>query len=217
MLPLTSAMPSPMLTLQVIDGFQPSPSESAPGQSSLLFQAIFNSLMQGVLILNQKRELVQANARALELCKLLNQQLGTTSRLAQQSAARIPESIWNLCRVLLSSRQEFPDMVVIPEEEIDLGDIAHLKVNARWLELSDADEPYILVTLEDQMEMLRNLACWDAHRYNLTAREAEVWLLRRQGYSYDEIADRLYISRNTVKKHLKSVSSKRGTDDVSGG
>ncbi|NEQ50076.1 MAG: LuxR family transcriptional regulator, partial [Leptolyngbya sp. SIO3F4] len=40
-------------------------------------------------------------------------------------------------------------------------------------------------------------------------READVWILHRIGLSYQEIAARLYIALNTVKKHMKNVYAKQ--------
>ncbi|MUG91303.1 winged helix-turn-helix transcriptional regulator [Scytonema sp. UIC 10036] len=45
--------------------------------------------------------------------------------------------------------------------------------------------------------------------YGLTPREAEIWFLYRSRCSYKEIAERLYISVNTVKKHMKNIHSKQ--------
>jgi DNA-binding CsgD family transcriptional regulator len=36
-----------------------------------------------------------------------------------------------------------------------------------------------------------------------------VWVLRRTNHSYDDIALALYITVNTVKRHLKSIYAKR--------
>lgn len=49
-----------------------------------------------------------------------------------------------------------------------------------------------------------------AKRYGLTKRETELWQLRRDRLSYQQIADKLFISPNTVKRHLQSVHSKMG-------
>lgn len=56
---------------------------------------------------------------------------------------------------------------------------------------------------------MRNLAIAQAEHYGLTSREAEVWLLRQANYSCREIAAELYISLNTVKKHMKNIHAKR--------
>ena len=44
----------------------------------------------------------------------------------------------------------------------------------------------------------------------LTAREREVFRLVVEGQSNREIADRLFVSTNTVRSHLQSISSKLG-------
>ncbi len=47
-----------------------------------------------------------------------------------------------------------------------------------------------------------------ATRTKLTAREQEVLLLMRQGWTDQEIADKLYISPNTAHNHVKRIMSK---------
>ncbi len=43
--------------------------------------------------------------------------------------------------------------------------------------------------------------------HKLSPRQREIWLLnRRERYTYEEIADRLGISRETVKSHLKTAT-----------
>jgi uncharacterized caspase-like protein/DNA-binding CsgD family transcriptional regulator/energy-coupling factor transporter ATP-binding protein EcfA2 len=49
----------------------------------------------------------------------------------------------------------------------------------------------------------------ECKKYGLTAREAEIWILRRQNKSYKQIASELYIALDTVKKHMKSIHAKR--------
>jgi DNA-binding CsgD family transcriptional regulator len=51
----------------------------------------------------------------------------------------------------------------------------------------------------------------DAKQYNLTPRETEVWYLKQTNYSYKQIAATLYISVNTVKKHMKNIYFKQQT------
>lgn len=60
-----------------------------------------------------------------------------------------------------------------------------------------------IIEFEDQSLILAEI-----ERYSLTDREAEVWKLRQQGTSYKEISKQLFISVNTVKKHLKNIFTK---------
>jgi len=49
----------------------------------------------------------------------------------------------------------------------------------------------------------------EIEKYGLTPRESEVWLLYRANYSRKEIAAELFISIDTVKKHLKNIKTKQ--------
>jgi DNA-binding CsgD family transcriptional regulator len=48
-------------------------------------------------------------------------------------------------------------------------------------------------------------------KYDLTEREAEIWMLLRKEYTYQDIAKILQISLNTVKTHVKNIYAKRRT------
>ena len=48
----------------------------------------------------------------------------------------------------------------------------------------------------------------DLPQFGITPREYEVLLLLAQGYSNQEIADRLFVSLNTIKTHLANLFSK---------
>ena len=44
--------------------------------------------------------------------------------------------------------------------------------------------------------------------YGLTAREREITILAAEGKSYDEIAQLLFISKYTVKRHIHNIYQK---------
>ncbi|MFT6136370.1 MAG: ATP/maltotriose-dependent transcriptional regulator MalT [Cyclobacteriaceae bacterium] len=47
-------------------------------------------------------------------------------------------------------------------------------------------------------------------RYGLSERESEVLVLLKEGLSNQEIADRLFVSLNTIKTHLARIYQKMG-------
>ncbi len=78
-----------------------------------------------------------------------------------------------------------------------------------WLDLPNQDQPCFLVVIEDRHRSDQALATLEMLRYGLTPRERQVWMLRRSGHSYQEIANTFYISVDTVKRHLKNIYAKR--------
>ncbi|MCG8367134.1 MAG: LuxR C-terminal-related transcriptional regulator [Pseudanabaenales cyanobacterium] len=97
---------------------------------------------------------------------------------------------------------------MIIESEISNNKLGILRIRARWLQLDENDQPLILITLEDPHRAIQSLTITEVKRYGLTPREAEIWLLRQANCSYKEIATELFISLNTVKKHLKNIHTK---------
>lgn len=69
------------------------------------------------------------------------------------------------------------------------------------------DSVYMIFITE---ENANKLALTDAQRgnYNLTAREAEVLSLVKDGLSNEEIAEKLFISAHTVKSHMENIFKK---------
>lgn len=49
---------------------------------------------------------------------------------------------------------------------------------------------------------------WSGMQYGLTQREAEVLLLLSEGFSNRELAERLFVSEETIKSHIKSIYKK---------
>ena len=67
-----------------------------------------------------------------------------------------------------------------------------------------------LEALEAPARLDQNYVVTEAKQYGLTKRETEIWLLRQlESCSYQEIASRLSISVDTVKRHLKKIYAKR--------
>ena len=168
-----------------------------------LLQGVIESFLDGVLIVTEQGECVQANNLAHQIC----QQLAETS-LQPNS---VPKEIWDVCKILIESRDLSPTRSRIIESEVASYQSNPMRIRVRWLNLNAISHPYLLVILEDRYQSIQNLALTEVEKYGLTPREAEVLLLHRAHYTYKEIAEQLYISLNTVKKHLKNIQVKRET------
>ncbi|WP_315788655.1 helix-turn-helix transcriptional regulator [Fischerella sp. JS2] len=175
-----------------IDKFQ-------PALQIYLMQAVLDSFVDGVLILTTQRQLIYANEYALDICHQLRQNT--------QNKNIIPDEIWCFCESMIEGRKLFPKGNV--SIEIDAKNQVKLRVRARWLDWNRSNQRFLLLTLEDCQQTSHSIAIADAKKYGLTEREAQVWMLRRANFTYREIADRLYITINTVKKHLKNIYAKQ--------
>jgi DNA-binding CsgD family transcriptional regulator len=174
-------------------------------QSSFL-QSVLEGFIDGVLILTDQGEWIHANDCARRICQQLN------AGVAQSD--RVPHKIWNACKCLIDSFNIYSSRAVVIEDEIQANNSASYRLRAQWLELESGQRPCMLVTLEDRLQSIQSAAIAEAQRYGFTARELEVWLRYRTGYSYKDIAAELFISLNTVKKHMKNSHAKRHSDEL---
>ena len=173
---------------------------STSGEQFQLLQAIIEGFVDGILILTEQGEWVHANDCARRIC--------ARPQLKGTPSSTVEREIWRVCQSLIDSHQLFPKENILIESEINLENVTY-RIRARWLELAQTEHKFLLVTLEDQQQSSQNIAIADAKKYGLTVREAEVWLLRRANYSYKDIAAKLYITLNTVKKHMKNIHAKQ--------
>ncbi|MBD2727068.1 helix-turn-helix transcriptional regulator [Nostoc sp. FACHB-892] len=164
-------------------------------------QEVIEGLEDGILILNHTGEVVHANASARRLCCKFNQ--------GNFNQNFVPSAIWNLCESLFNNRDLFSDKLLILSDEIVLDKSNIFRIRVRLLDLDGFEVPCLLVTIENQYESVKNVALTEVKKFDLTPREAEIWFLYRSNYSYKEIATKLYITINTVKKHMKNIHTKR--------
>ncbi len=168
---------------------------------SFLIQGILEGFVDGVLVLTEKGECIHSNQYARQICNQLDPNLSQPNL--------VPIDIWRACQALIDSRPTYPNQLVIMESKITTDTSTAFRIRARWIKLGTSDLSYILVTLEDEHQSTQNIANLEAQKYGLTPRQAEVWLLRRANYTHKEIASKLFITPNTVKKHMKDILAKQ--------
>lgn len=86
---------------------------------------------------------------------------------------------------------------------------AYLLDSAREAKRISSDRPWLLLFLEDRNAILQDELRIEQKKYNLSDRELEVLSLLSQSLSYQEIANRLCVSLNTVKFHMKKIYLKK--------
>lgn len=180
-----------------------------PKQLSLM-QGIIEGLVDGVLVLTKQGEWVYANEYGRRLCHQLSQ--------GKSASDSIPQAIVRACEILRDGaehsakgtrHESFSPAKMMVNQEIRVNKSMSFRIRVQWLVLEESAQPYILVTLEDQNQSRKMQAIADAKKYGLTRREAEVWSLHQSRFSYKEIARKLYITPNTVKKHVKNIYAKQ--------
>ncbi|MFK8185038.1 MAG: LuxR C-terminal-related transcriptional regulator [Phormidesmis sp.] len=174
-------------------------SKSTPDFSIL--RAALEGLQDGFIVANQKGEIMKINAPAQRICTLL-------ARPQKQSETnKLPAELWRVCESALRNQNLLSFQKIGLDAEIILPELGAVRIRVQNIQL--AQNPYLMVVLEDRQQTLRNKALSDAALYGLTERETEVWQLRLRGADYNEISTTLWISANTVKKHVKNILAKQ--------
>lgn len=175
------------------------PHTSTPDFSIL--RAALEGLQDGFIVANQQGEIMKINAPAQHICDLLPVKRSNTT------ANKLPAEIWRICQSALKNQNLLSFQKIGLDAEIILPELGTVRIRVQNIQL--AQNPYLMVVLEDRQQTLRNKALSDAALYGLTERETEVWQLRLRGADYNEISTTLWISANTVKKHVKNILAKQ--------
>lgn len=169
---------------------------------NLLSEAILSSWVDGILILTEQGQVVHSNDAGRQICDRLH--CGQ-----KMNSHGVHQEVWEACQILMRRYNRESDQKIVIESEMKIDEQKNFRIRVRRVELNNCSQPYLLVMLEDQYQSIQNLAIAEVDRYQLSPREAEVWVLRRIGYSLKRISKELYISINTVKKHLKTIREKQ--------
>ena len=135
------------------------------------------------------------------LCKDLSTTFGSSSTM----------KLWHWLRSILN-RKEKPSSrfnLDIPERPIQ---IEHRAITGPLHEIAEQEQrsveeianAFLSHALEEYEHLDEKLAKWNS----LSSREQEVAALACMGYTNQDIADKLFISPNTVKTHIRNIQQK---------
>lgn len=161
-----------------------------------ILRAALEGLQDGFIIANQSGTIEKINVPAQHICNILN---------AKDN--KLPLELWRMCQSVLKNPDVLSFQKIGLDAEIILPDIGTVRIRVKNIQL--AQTPYLMIVLEDRQQTIRNKALSDSALFGLTERETEVWQLRLRGADYHEISTALWISDNTVKKHIKNILAKQ--------
>lgn len=170
-------------------------------EHTALSEEVIENLIDGILLLTEHQEIVYANDCARRILRQLNQNSPLTTL--------IPQEVWHICQTLVESRHLFPNQYWLVESKVFVNSSVVFNVKARWMRLESVEYPCLLLSIRDQYQSIKNIAIEESQKYGLTSREQEVWLLHRANYTYKQVASELFITPNTVKKHMKNIYLKQ--------
>lgn len=165
-----------------------------------LLSAVLEGFVDGILVLSEAGTCVHSNQKGRALCRDLSD---------DDSSTALPACLQTMSKHLLESRELYPEIPLVLTQELTSQSGYQIRIRVQWLDFPATPGSYLLVSLENKTRSAHSSALLEAVQYKLTPRERAVWVLRRANRSYEDIAKELYITVNTVKRHLKSIYAKR--------
>ena len=168
---------------------------------------------EGFLLLDHKLRLCYSNAKAAEICAQLTGRIRGTCE-TEKSDFPIPSYITKDCTELLGLLKITEQPTPWPKERLVFTKYGHrlrIECSLIWkYKHINSMCPYFLVSLTD-LDKEHTQANTLQARFNISNRELDVVNLLVRGLSYNEIADKLFISKLTVHTHIKNIYKKLGT------
>ncbi len=165
---------------------------------------VIELVKEGVIILSRSLQPIHLNQKAKDIC----QQLWNGHCFSDKLPPVISELLNWLSKNSSLKGEIFVMDYQLTEEQI-------IRIRACLLEfnyepnIASRDRPWLLLFLEDRKAVLQDELQIEQKKYNLTDRELEVLSLLSQSFSYQEIANRLRVSLNTIKFHVKKINLKK--------
>ncbi len=161
--------------------------------------AAFGSLQDGIIVVDSISQIQQINQPAERICNLLD--------VAGKNKDELPPEIWHVCKTALKQKDVLSLQKVGIDADIILPKLGIIRVRVQTIDFGQTT--YFVIVLEDRQQTTRNKALSEAALYGLTERETEIWQMRLRGDAYKEISAALWISVDTVKKHIKNIHAKQ--------
>jgi DNA-binding CsgD family transcriptional regulator len=175
----------------------------------LFHEIIDENWSRGIILLDESMQFIHMNRMAKDFCQDL---MGDPPHPAE--SVRIPPMLLKDSYAMSEQLSAFPDeSLLLPRHRVlRIHPSQEYGITSRLLSkgITSGNERYFLISIQkiDEMQGINqnNLR----EMYKLTERELDIVRHLFQGLRNAEIAQRLYLSEITVKKHVQSIFQKIG-------
>ena len=167
----------------------------------------------GTLLMDFELRPVYWNSKAKESCLSLSQKRPNGANGVDGDKLPIPPEILEDCLALKGLIQAGSQIASPCRQRIVYaGENQRFRIESSIAKqpLYGASTPYFLVSLEDTSENDKVREEIIKETYYLTKREMEIIRCVSEGLTNQEISEKLFVSRFTVKKHLENIFEKTG-------
>jgi hypothetical protein len=174
---------------------------------SLLQNLLIDWIRDGVIVVSRDLQPLFLNSRAKEICDQLwadDRKLSSLPPIFSEIQHHLIRNSESTDKIFVLDHSAGENSFRIRTLFID----PELNSN-QALSQAKNDCPWLLFFLEDQKARLWEEVKIEQQKYNLTDRETEILQYLLQACTYQEIADLLQVSLNTVKFHAKNIYAKK--------
>ena len=166
---------------------------------------------EGLLLLDNKFRPVHSNAKAREICLYLYSRMPSDTFNLEKGEFPMPSCIIKDCSDLLDLLKVEARFVLWPKERIifvESGKNFRSECSLIWKADQINSTPNFMVTLSDLTDEKNKLESTLQASFHLSKREVDIVYCIVADMSYDDIAEKLYISKLTVRTHVKNIYRK---------
>jgi DNA-binding CsgD family transcriptional regulator len=174
--------------------------------------AINESNSEGLLLLDHKFRPVYSNTKAREICLYLYHSLSPDTVDIETNEFPVPSFIIKDCAELLNLIKVEAHYISWPKERIvfaESGKQFRSECTLVWKADNAHSVPNFMVSISD-LTGKNTLESTLQNRFHLSRREIDIIYCIITDMSYEETAEKLYISKLTVHTHMKNIYRKLG-------
>lgn len=176
-----------------------------------LLRMIENNLKTGIILLDKSRRVIHVNDRAKDICAVIGKKPVDIRNVHDIH----PDFVKDFQEMMDEYDSVSSDKPPLPRSRLLRADSGTFSVRSQMIrDLSDQrDSNFFMINIDEAGKPCGASAEVPLKEFMLSGREREVAEQVARGLRNSEIADILYISEVTVKKHLQSIFQKTGVDN----